>query len=82
MKSSYDYLILIDTNLIFINFNLKTLIYNNCMDNKLKNENLDRNVENYKINDESNASTISRKDKFNFLNDVFESDDQTDVFLG
>tara|TARA_B100000945_G_scaffold168541_1_gene135189 strand:- start:3343 stop:3501 length:159 start_codon:yes stop_codon:yes gene_type:complete len=52
------------------------------MDNKLKNENLDRNVENYKINDESNASTISRKDKFNFLNDVFESDDQTDVFLG
>lgn len=61
---------------------MKTLIYNNCMDNKIKNENLDRNVENYKINDESNASTISRKDKFNFLNDVFESDDQTDVFLG
>ena len=61
---------------------MKTLIYNNCKDNKIKNENLDRNVENYKINDESNASTISRKDKFNFLNDVFESDDQTDVFLG
>ena len=32
----------------------------------------EKNLENYK----------SRKDKLNFLNNVFESEDETDVFLG
>ena len=33
---------------------------------------MDKNLENYK----------SRKDKLNFLNNVFESEDETDAFLG
>ena len=37
-----------------------------------KKVNTDKNLENYK----------SRKDKLNFLNNVFESEDETDVFLG
>ena len=37
-----------------------------------KKVNTDKNLENYK----------SRKDKLNVLNNVFESEDETDVFLG
>tara|TARA_B000000441_G_C21734085_1_gene348525 strand:- start:479 stop:640 length:162 start_codon:yes stop_codon:yes gene_type:complete len=49
---------------------------------KRKTEDPSRNSENYKINDENIDKPITRKDKFKFLNEVFESEDETDVYLG
>ena len=49
---------------------------------KRKIEDSSRNSENYKINHENIDKPITRKDKFKFLNEVFESEDETDVYLG
>ena len=49
---------------------------------KRKIEHSPRNSENYKINDENIDKPITRKDKFKFLNEVFESEYETDVYLG